>query len=139
MNINKFISNIFIKDEFGRHELNACNFIEGYGILGDLKGGTPLKEIVLYISPNIPNSNNNGLCSKKFKPNIIINNISISEFKVNQTINIGTAILKINQIGKKCYKECSLIESNTLCPLKTNVIFASVIKSGKFEKYKKEN
>ncbi|MGL5414924.1 MAG: hypothetical protein ACRDAU_04595 [Clostridium sp.] len=123
------IEEICIKTDEGRVQLEECMLIKGFGIEGDRKGGTPLKEVVLYINDK-NNSEIKGLCHKKFKANIVIRKDNNESFKVDDVIRFGEARIQINKIGKRCYEECNLVKENKKCYLKDNVLFGSVIESG---------
>lgn len=123
------IEEICIKTDKGRMTLEECKLIKGFGIEGDIKGGTHLKEVVLYINHE-NNPETEGLCHKRFKANIVISKEKDESFKVNDVIEFGEGKIQINKIGKRCYEECNLIKENKKCFLKDNVLFGSVIKSG---------
>ncbi|WP_297630389.1 hypothetical protein [uncultured Clostridium sp.] len=124
------IEEIWIKTDEGRVRLEECMLIKGFGIEGDRKGGTPLKEVVLYINDK-SNLEIEGLCHKKFKANIVIRKDNNESFKVNDVIRFGEGKIQINKIGKRCYEECKIVRENKKCYLKDSVLFGSVIESGK--------
>lgn len=96
----------------------------------DKKGQVSLMSYDAYLQTK---SNDDGLCLKKFKADLIVDKIVLDALKINQEIKIGTAIFKIIKKGKECYQGCSL--SKDKCLLRTQVFFCDIIQSGIVKKY----
>ncbi len=111
--------------------LKNCNTIKGFGLENDDKGGKVLREVVIYLIPreNTPFLKA-GLCTNKFKANLYVSGYKSEELKIDSKLKIGSTILTINGIGKKCYADCNLVKESLPCPLKHNVLFCSVDKAG---------
>ncbi len=69
-----------------------------------------------------------GLCFKKFKPNIVLENIKV--LKLGNRLLINDSLLEITEVGKNCYLNCDIGEDSKNCSLKNNVLVAKVVKSG---------
>ncbi|MGL5616416.1 MAG: hypothetical protein ACRDD2_09370 [Sarcina sp.] len=127
--------------------LSSCKVLKN-GLKDDAKGGKEYREISIFIDRNLPfkgTSFKEGLCTKRFKANLVFTeNISLTNtlnenfnncsslnyntIKLNSIIKIGTAILKVNPIKKKCFPQCTLNKKD--CPLLSNVFFCSVLQEG---------
>lgn len=108
-------------------------FQKDKGLLGDInaKGGD--KQVSIFTKEGrefIERENIVGLCTERFYENITIEGLSGYELHEGQTLKIGNTIHEITYIGKKCFPECSLLQSNKQCPLSKEVIFTKVIRSG---------
>lgn len=130
-NTSMYVENICITKNKEFLCLKNCNTIEGFGLENDDKGGKALREVALYLIPreNTPFLKD-GLCTNKFKANLYISGYKGEELKIGSKLKIGSTLLTINSIGKKCYADCNLVKENLSCPLKHNVLFCSVSKAG---------
>lgn len=71
-----------------------------------------------------------GLCLFRFYENITIDDFDSNQVTLGQRFKIGDCILEVTSIGKRCFKECKLIQSGEKCNLFTNIVFTKIIKSG---------
>lgn len=71
-----------------------------------------------------------GLCTKRFYGNLIIEGLEIEKFSIGQKLIIGETVQEITSIGKRCFSQCNLLGSNIYCPLKKGVVFTKVIRGG---------
>jgi len=73
-----------------------------------------------------------GFCHLKFKGNLIIEDLEISEISKHQRIKIGETLLQITIIGKECHDNCPLSRLET-CDIHRSIIFARILKAGLVE------
>ena len=59
-----------------------------------------------------------GLCMRRFKADMVMNDSSFDALKLYDIIEINGRKLTIVQIGKRCFDECSLYTNESYCPLK---------------------
>ncbi|OLS03726.1 MOSC domain-containing protein [Tissierella creatinophila] len=71
-----------------------------------------------------------GLCLFRFYENITIKDLEVKNIEIGQRLQIGETVQEVTAIGKRCFKECKLIQSGETCNLFMNVIFTKIIKSG---------
>lgn len=71
-----------------------------------------------------------GLCMDNFIENVTVSGINLANLKVGNLLKIGSAVVEVLQVGKKCYCECSIVQSGRKCLLSKEVIFARIITDG---------
>lgn len=136
------LKKIVVYDERRRaRALEKIQLEEGKGIPGDRHYNSDGDPISLWLCPEEvflmeewpPENHRKGLCTLKFKANLIAQREESSHNEDSlikgDTIHIGEAVLKINE-KKPCYDDCPLVESGDTCALKDNVYFTSVAKAG---------
>ncbi len=74
-----------------------------------------------------------GLCLFRFYENITIEDLDAKNVSIGERLRIGESVQEITAIGKRCFKECKLIQTGEKCELFMNVIFTKVIKGGYIE------
>lgn len=72
-----------------------------------------------------------GLCMDNFIENVTVSGINLASLKVGDLLKMGSAIVEVLQVGKKCYCECSIVQSGQKCLLSKEAIFARVAIDGK--------
>jgi len=64
-----------------------------------------------------------GLCMRRFKADIVMDETSFDALKLHDVIEINGRRLAIVQIGKRCFDECQLYSNEAYCPLKHHCAF----------------
>ena len=72
-----------------------------------------------------------GLCFKRFKANITVENFDLSTLKAGEKLLCGDAVLEISQENKECFEECTRVQNKMDCMLKKHAKYLKVAKSGK--------
>lgn len=125
------------KDEFRKiNKVNEIYLLKDKGIYNDINSKKGKREISMFFvaeKEDINKKDYNGLCSKKFYENIIIEGIGFNSVQIGKRIKIGNSIIELSIIGKKCFNECLLVKENKKCILTHNVVFGRIIKSGKIK------
>lgn len=106
--------------------------IKDFGIAGDAhgkKGARQLSLMTKIVARQLDQVRDQGLCTKRFKANIIISDVDKSFLQVGAVIVINGAQLEITEMGKTCFG-CHLSENNLFCPLVDDVVFAAVCEEG---------
>lgn len=71
------------------------------------------------------------LCGRKFKANILADNILDSDIRAGDVFKAGGAVIEISPAQKECFPDsCEIAAAGDVCALKTGSLFAKVIKSG---------
>ena len=72
-----------------------------------------------------------GLCFKRFKANITVENMDLSVFKTGQKLIFEDAELEFSQENKECFAECARVQNKMECMLRNHAKYLKVSKSGK--------
>ena len=110
--------------------------IKNFGINGDAhgkKGSRQLSLMTASTAEKLEQVREQGLCTKRFKANMIISDVDKSLLQIGAGIAINEAQLEITEMGKTCFG-CQLSEKNLYCPLVEDVIFAAVSEGGIIQK-----
>ncbi len=106
--------------------------VENKGLVGDYHFGEMDKQLSLSDLSTIDwikNSNEDGLCFKRFLPNLIVD--EMEQISNNTIIDIGESKLIVTQNKKECHaKQCHLYNKGNKCKLRENVIYLNVLKGG---------
>ena len=111
--------------------LENARLVSGLGMEGDFyaRGGDrQLSLLALEDRQQIDTLTEPGLCSKRFKENILFDGPAA----LNPGIRLaaGNALLEISDTGKHCFPECPLFSGGQDCVLAGRKFFAKVIRSG---------
>lgn len=130
--------NIYISKKKGddAQPISQASLDEKRGLIGDYKSesGDKNRQISILLNNDREdidkNYKNKGLCIKRFQENTTIEGFVLSELSADTRLRIGESKIEITSVGKECFKECELVKSKELCPLKEGVLFGKVIESG---------
>ena len=71
------------------------------------------------------------LCGRKFKANILADNILEADISAGDVFAVGDAVIEISAAQKECFPDsCEIAAAGDVCALKTGRLFARVLKSG---------
>ena len=108
-----------------------------HGIEGDAHAGPGIRQISLLGAESIENFKRDkkdavGLCEGKFAENITTRGICLYKLPVGTLLRIGSAELRVSQIGKKCHadKGCEIARKYGICAMPREGIFCTVEKEG---------
>lgn len=71
-----------------------------------------------------------GLCFRRYKANIVVENLAPASLAVGQALSVGTAGFAITEYNKTCFDNCPLFQSGQACALPFSTAFATVVESG---------
>ena len=114
------------------------------GLVGDrfAKGGEKQLTAIDSICESwLSQQETEGLCFKRFKANITVENMDLSAFKSGQKLIFEEAELEFSQECKECFEECVRVQNKMDCLLRKHAKYLKVAKSGKIhgnEKIKTE-
>lgn len=113
---------------------NELELVEDSGIRGDMyaKGGDRQLTIADTRIEASPKELVIGeLCGKKFKANILADNILEAGINAGDIFRAGDAVIEITAAQKECFPDaCDIAAEGRVCALKSGSLFAKVIKSG---------
>ena len=103
-----------------------------YGILGDAHAGNWHRQVSLLPTESVDTLRDklHDLKPGDFAENILTEGISLKDLPVGTILQIGTTVLEITQIGKKCHNDCEIKQITGQCVMPTDGVFAKVIKGG---------
>lgn len=93
------------------------------GIKGAYKKGKEVLDCVIYFDEKI---NLKGLCSRRFKYNLLFD--EVVNLNKGQNFKIGDIEFVVLR-NKECFAECELVEQKAYCPLR-NAVFIRALESG---------
>lgn len=119
---------------------SECEFIyaqAGRGITGDrfADGGQRQAAIADSRITNLSKEEQESICGKKFKANILIENFEKEGASKGDILNIGKAVLEITVGAKECHPDvCDIAAAGGRCAFKGATVFGKIIKSGEIKK-----
>lgn len=129
--------NISEKKGTSKHPVPYAVCKVNYGIEGDAHAGAGIRQISLLGIESIENFKRDkqdavGLCEGKFAENVTTRGICLYKLPVGTLLRIGTAELKVSQIGKKCHADegCEIARKYGICAMPREGIFCTVEKEG---------
>lgn len=108
-----------------------------HGLEGDAHAGDWHRQISLLAVESIDKMKAMGLPDLKdgdFAENITTKGLVLHEIPVGTVFTMGTAVLEVTQIGKKCHTGCAIKQKVGNCIMPTEGIFAKVLKNGEVKK-----
>ncbi len=129
------IAKLRLKTENGEKEVSSLTLIAALGIEGDKKAKGGDRQLCLADEGALTEyrRDNEGLCVKRFMPNITTTGLDYKELTPGTQLNLGEAVIEISDYGKKCFPECPLVQRGEICQIRKNSAFAKIITSGTVE------
>lgn len=129
--------NISEKKGTSKHPVPYAVCRINHGIEGDAHAGPGIRQISLLGIESIENFKRDkkdavGLCEGKFAENITTRGICLYKLPVGTLLRIGSAELRVSQIGKKCHADegCEIARKYGICAMPREGIFCTVEKEG---------
>lgn len=129
--------NISEKKGTSKHPVPFAVCRTDHGIEGDAHAGPGIRQISLLGIESIENFKRDkkdavGLCEGKFAENITTRGICLYKLPVGTLLRIGSAELRVSQIGKKCHADegCEIARKYGICAMPREGIFCTVEKEG---------
>ena len=113
--------------------LQSAMLRKGAGIEGDIHGtkqGRELAFLDMRTKLWMQEETAQGLCFHRFQENFLTEGLDYARLSKGDRFQIGTSIVKVTQVGKRCFSECVRRQKNTDCMLWSNVFFAKVSEDG---------
>lgn len=117
--------------------LTKTQLVRGKGIVGDRHYSDEENHITVLFrkstslnqEPQVADDRKIGLCTKKFKANLIVETSDPPEDETSDELVIGNAILEVTK-AKHCYNDCPLRINDYPCELRDNAFFLTVKEAG---------
>ncbi|BES65059.1 MOSC domain-containing protein [Gottschalkiaceae bacterium SANA] len=125
-----------VKKGSPKKKLKVANFIQGFGLEGDLHAGKDGRQVSFMGIETfrvIQKSEVKGYCTNKFVENITTENIELWNLTVGTELKIGETIMRVTKVGKECFRGCPVREQEGSCIMLNQVVFANVLQGGKIK------
>lgn len=114
-------------------EAEEIRVVPDIGIAEDyhsIKGDARVTILQSEIRNRLEEEDFDGLCFRRFKEHLSVSGLDLSLLKEGDTLKINKGLLKIVKKGKSCHPECRVYLSGEICPLKSTILYAEVLKEG---------
>lgn len=112
--------------------VDSALLVKDHGIEGDAHAGSGRQVSLLAIESvdkmrhKLPT-----LKAGDFAENLLVNGFPTTSLTVGQKFRVGSTLLELTQIGKKCHSKCEIHKAVGFCVMPTEGIFAKVLEGGK--------
>ncbi|MCC8162827.1 MAG: MOSC domain-containing protein [Lachnospiraceae bacterium] len=119
-----------------KHEVEACEIVEGWGLKGDAHGGDWHRQISLLSYEKIEEFRARGaeVDLGAFGENLIVEGFDLRTMPVGTRFRIGEAELVLTQIGKECHSHCAIYKKMGDCIMPREGVFTRVLHGGRIQK-----
>jgi MOSC domain-containing protein YiiM len=125
--------NISDRKGIPKEPLQKGEFIEDFGLKGDVHAGSPSRQVSLLGQESIDKMTSlgtKGLSPGKFAENITTRGIELYTLPIGTRLRINGAVFEVTQIGKECHQKCAIFHQIGDCVMPKEGIFAKVIIGG---------
>lgn len=125
---------ICISDKRGieKHEIPEAHMIKDFGIEGDAHAGKWHRQVSLLSYDKVLAFNERGanVGHGAFGENLVVEGLDFRNLPVGSKLTVGTAELRMTQIGKECHSHCAIYQRMGECIMPHEGVFAEVLKEG---------
>ena len=106
--------------------------IEHHGIENDAHAGKWHRQVSLlsYESVEAFNRKGAGVTDGDFGENLLVEGLDLKNLPVGSVLSVGTATLRLTQIGKDCHNDCEIRRRTGDCIMPREGVFAEVLEGG---------
>ena len=106
--------------------------VKGYGIEGDAHAGSWHRQVSLLSYDRVEDFNRRGggVTDGDFGENILAEGVDLRRLPVGTILKVGTATLRLTQIGKDCHSQCAIRRRVGDCIMPREGVFAEVLEGG---------
>ncbi|NOY06258.1 MAG: MOSC domain-containing protein [Chlorobi bacterium] len=103
-----------------------------WGIEGDAHAGKWHRQVSLLSMDSVRKMRAKGLNIRPgaFAENLTLENVDLSVLRIGDQLKIGSALLRITQIGKECHTRCAIYYAAGDCVMPREGLFAEVLEGG---------
>lgn len=115
-----------------KHAVDRVHVRPNHGIDGDAHAGNWHRQISLLSYDKIKAFNERGanVGHGAFGENLVVEGIDFRSLPVGSRLIVGTAELRMTQIGKECHSHCAIYKRMGECIMPHEGVFAEVVKEG---------
>jgi MOSC domain-containing protein YiiM len=126
--------NISLTTGTGKEPVDEAILVVGHGLRGDAHARDWHRQISLLAMESIramaARHPDHGLGPGSFAENLTTEGLDLPGLPIGTRLKVGSALLEITQIGKKCHAKCQIHEQAGECIMPKQGIFAKVLVGG---------
>ncbi|MDD3254050.1 MAG: molybdopterin-binding protein [Lachnospiraceae bacterium] len=131
---NGVVRAICISDVRGieKHAIEEAHLIPDFGIEGDAHAGHWHRQVSLLSYDKVKAFNERGanVDNGAFGENLVVEGLDFRSLPVGTQFYVGTAKLRMTQIGKECHSHCAIYQRMGECIMPHEGVFAEVLEEG---------
>lgn len=115
-----------------KHAIEEAHLIPDFGIEGDAHAGHWHRQVSLLSYDKVKAFNERGanVDHGAFGENLVVEGLDFRSLPVGTRIYVGSAELRMTQIGKECHSHCAIFKRMGECIMPHEGVFAEVLKEG---------
>ena len=115
-----------------KHKIEEAHLIPNWGIEGDAHAGKWHRQVSLLSSEKIEGFREKGanVDFGAFGENLVVEGFDLRVIPVGTKIRVGSALLRLTQIGKECHSHCAIYHQVGDCIMPREGVFAEVLEEG---------
>lgn len=115
-----------------KHKIEEAHLIPNWGIEGDAHAGKWHRQVSLLSSEKIEGFREKGanVDFGAFGENLVVEGFDLRAIPVGTKIRVGSALLRLTQIGKECHSHCAIYHQVGDCIMPREGVFAEVLEEG---------
>ena len=115
-----------------KHKIEEAHLIPNWGIEGDAHAGKWHRQVSLLSSEKIEGFREKGanVDFGAFGENLVVEGFDLRAIPVGTKIRVGSARLRLTQIGKECHSHCAIYHQVGDCIMPREGVFAEVLEEG---------
>ena len=115
-----------------KREVTGAHFLKDFGIEGDAHAGKWHRQVSLLSFDKVAEFNAKGanVGHGAFGENLVVEGIDFGKLPVGSIFTVGTAKLRMTQIGKECHSHCAIYHRVGECIMPHEGVFAEVLEDG---------
>jgi MOSC domain-containing protein YiiM len=128
--------NISRKKGIPKLPLQKGEFVEDYGLKGDVHAGSSNRQVSFLGQESIDKMKLlgiEGLSAGRFAENVTTQGIELFTLPIGTRFKINGVVFEVTQIGKECHQKCAIFHQIGDCVMPKEGIFAKVIIGGIIE------
>lgn len=115
-----------------KRRLQGGELRAGHGLVGDAHAGPWHRQLSLLNIADIRTMEARGLtlAPGAFGENLVLDGVDLAVLGIGSRLAIGTAEVRITQIGKECHDRCAIYAAAGDCIMPRRGLFAEVVRGG---------
>ena len=115
-----------------KHKIEEAHLIPNWGIEGDAHAGKWHRQVSLLSFEKIEGFREKGanVDFGAFGENLVVEGFDLRAIPVGTKIRVGSALLRLTQIGKECHSHCAIYHQVGDCIMPREGAFAEVLEEG---------
>ena len=134
MELRGVIRAVCISPEKGtaKRPVGSAVLIRDFGIEHDAHAGKWHRQVSLLSCESVAefNRKGGGAADGDFGENLLVEGIDLKTLPVGTVLKVGTAMLRMTQIGKECHSDCEIRRRTGDCIMPREGVFAEVLEGG---------